>query len=73
MTTFLADYEHEKKRLSEELRKVSAEKRKYEAKLSNPSFVERAPREVVERHRELLKEFTDRETEIGNALSRISS
>ncbi|HNQ77607.1 MAG TPA: valine--tRNA ligase [Acidobacteriota bacterium] len=67
------DYEHEKKRLSEELRKVSAEKRKYEAKLSNPSFVERAPREVVERHRELLKEFTDRETEIGNALSRISS
>lgn len=67
------DYEHEKKRLSEELKKVSAEKAKYEAKLSNPSFTERAPKEVVERHRQLLAEFEGREVEIRNALAKVSS
>ena len=67
------DYEHEKKRLSDELKKVSTEKAKYEAKLSNPSFTERAPKEVVERHRQLLAEFEGREAEIRNALAKVSS
>jgi valyl-tRNA synthetase len=67
------DHEHERIRLSEELKKMSAEKAKYESKLSNPSFVERAPADVVEKHRELLAEFERKEAEIRSALNRVSS
>ena len=48
----------ESERLEKEISKVEGELRTVEAKLSNKSFVDRAPRDVVELNRQRQKNFT---------------
>jgi valyl-tRNA synthetase len=47
----------ERERLDKEIAKVEAELRTVEEKLKNKSFVDRAPRDVVEEHRQRQKNF----------------
>jgi valyl-tRNA synthetase len=53
----LIDVEAEKQRLTKEIEKLSKEVSKCEAKLSNASFVDRAPAEVVEQEKARLAEW----------------
>ncbi len=53
-----ADKAGEEERLDKEIAKIESELRKVEGKLKNRSFVDRAPRAVVEEHRRRLKDFT---------------
>ena len=53
----LIDVEAEKSRLSKELEKLAKEVEKVEKKLSNKGFVDRAPAEVVEEHRQRLVDW----------------
>jgi valyl-tRNA synthetase len=52
------DREAERERLDKEITKLEAELRAAEAKLKNKSFVDRAPAEVVEEHRQRQKNFS---------------
>jgi valyl-tRNA synthetase len=49
----------ERERLEKEIAKVEADLRAVEAKLKNKSFVDRAPAEVVEEHRQRQKNFSE--------------
>src|SRR5438552_14433095 len=53
-----ADKAGQEERLDKEIAKIESELRKVEGKLKNRSFVDRAPRAVVEEHRRRLKDFT---------------
>ncbi len=53
----LIDVEAEKARLSKELEKIAKEVEKVEKKLANKGFVDRAPAEVVEEHRQRLTDW----------------
>jgi len=53
----LIDVEAEKARLSKELEKMAKEVEKVEKKLANKGFVDRAPAEVVEEHRQRLADW----------------
>jgi valyl-tRNA synthetase len=57
------DREAERARLTKERDRIEAEVAKSKAKLSNPSFVERAKPEVVEQERTRLTDF---ETKLGD-------
>ena len=50
----LIDIEKEKARISKEIKNILAEQEKYNKKLSNPKFVEKAPVEEVARIRQKL-------------------
>jgi valyl-tRNA synthetase len=58
----LIDLDKERERVNKEIGRKEKEAKGMEAKLANPSFVDRAPREVVEqtraRHDELMGEIT---------------
>src|SRR2546429_428442 len=49
----------EAERISREITRVSGEIAKCKAKLANPSFVERAPAQVVEQERKRFAEFEE--------------
>jgi valyl-tRNA synthetase len=53
----LIDVEAEKARLSKELEKIAKEVEKVEKKLANKGFVDRAPAEVVEEHRQRMVDW----------------
>ena len=53
-----ADQGHERERLDKEIARIGEEARAVEAKLQNKSFVERAPKTVVEEHRRRLERFS---------------
>jgi valyl-tRNA synthetase len=53
----IIDLDQERARLSKESERVLAEIRKVDAKLSNESFVSRAPEDVIAEHRERKAEF----------------
>jgi len=53
------DHAGERERLEKEIAKVEAELRTVEAKLKNDSFVDRAPKQVVELHRQRQKNFVE--------------
>jgi valyl-tRNA synthetase len=53
------DHSAERERLDKEIAKVEVELRTVEAKLSNKSFVDRAPRDVVELNRQRQKNFSE--------------
>ncbi len=61
----------ERKRLESELKKARGERDKFAAKLESPSFIERAPAEVVEKNRRLLQEFDHKVGELEAALGRL--
>ena len=63
----------EKERLSSELAKLQKDREKFLNKLNNPSFVERAPEEVIKRHKEILAEIELKSGEIEKLLKEVST
>jgi len=64
--------EAERDRLENALKKAEKEKLKFEHKLSNPSFVEKAPTEIVEKQRSMLAEYERKVAELNVALEALS-
>jgi valyl-tRNA synthetase len=62
------DIAAEVQRLKSELKKALSERDKFSAKLSNPAFVERAPKDVVEKNRRILEEYERKVMEVESAL-----
>ncbi len=65
------DVAAERERLSKEIARIDAEIAKAQAKLSNPSFVERAPAQVVEQEKERLAEFNAKRGSLSEQLRRL--
>ncbi|MDQ0316430.1 valine--tRNA ligase [Amorphus orientalis] len=67
----VVDIDAERARLKKELDRLAGEIKKIDGKLSNPSFVERAPEEVVEEQRERREEAESRRVKVSEALGRL--
>jgi valyl-tRNA synthetase len=67
------DLEQERQRLGKELAKAEAEIARFDQKLANPKFLERAPAEVVEEQRLRRAEAEQTRQKLGAALARIAS
>ncbi|MDR4518576.1 MAG: valine--tRNA ligase [Nitrosomonas sp.] len=65
------DVEAERERLTKEMDRVAAEKTKAEAKLSNPSFVERAPAAVVAQEKDRLAGFSAKLDSLSEQLHKL--
>src|ERR1700731_65378 len=65
------DRSAERERLEKEIADVEAELRTVETKLSNKSFVDRAPRDVVELNRQRQKNFTEQLRKLKEARERL--
>jgi len=57
----------ERERLDREIAKLEAELKATEAKLANASFIERAPKKVVEEHQRRRADFSARLTQLRKA------
>ena len=62
-----ADKAAERERLDKEIARLEGELRTVEAKLSNASFVERAPVAVVEEHRKRKADFSEQLSQLRQA------
>ncbi len=62
-----ADKSGERERLDKEIQRLEGELRTVEAKLSNASFVERAPAAVVQEHRKRQDDFSDQLAQLRQA------
>ena len=67
----LIDVDAERARLSKALEKAQAEIAKIERTLSNASFVDRAPKEVVEENRRRLADYQDQANKLMDGLKRL--
>ncbi|MBI1724954.1 MAG: valine--tRNA ligase, partial [Candidatus Tectomicrobia bacterium] len=67
----LIDTDEEIRRLEKQIKDTASSIQALEKKLANPSFVERAPAEVVEKDRGRLAETRDREAKLRAHLSRL--
>jgi valyl-tRNA synthetase len=67
----LIDVDAEKSRLSKEMEKVRREIESLERKLSNASFVDRAPKEVVDENRRRLADYQDQAAKLSEGLRRL--
>jgi valyl-tRNA synthetase len=65
----LLDFDAERTRLLKELRKIDAELDARNRKLSNESFLERAPADVVEKEKAIQREFFEKKRRIESTLS----
>ena len=61
----VVDFAAEDARIAKEIAKVDADLALMEKKLSNPSFVERAPAEVVEKDRTRVEELREKKRKLG--------
>jgi len=68
----LIDTEAERARLTKEMQKVRAEIDKIERKLSDTTFIERAPKPVVEENRRRLADYQDQATKLTDSLNRLT-
>ncbi len=68
----LIDVEAEKTRLNKEIAKVEKEQNIVSGKLSNESFVTKAPPEVVAKQREKLQSIEDKLSKLKEALDKLS-
>ena len=66
-------HQKEKERLSLELAKLQKDRVKFLNKLNNPSFAERAPEEVIKRHKEILAEIELKSGEIEKLLKEMTT
>jgi valyl-tRNA synthetase len=66
----LIDIESERTRLNKEMERVRREIDKLERQLSNTSFVERAPKDVVEENRRRLADYQDQAAKLNEGLRR---
>jgi valyl-tRNA synthetase len=67
------DLEQERQRLGKALARAEAEIARFEHKLANPKFVDRAPAEVVEEQRQRRAEAEQTRQKLAAALARIAS
>jgi valyl-tRNA synthetase len=65
------DLSAERERLDKEIAKVEADLRIVESKLDNKSFIDRAPKEIVEEHRQRKADFADRLRKLKDARERL--
>jgi valyl-tRNA synthetase len=65
------DHSAERERLDKEIAKAGEELRTVETKLSNKSFVDRAPKDVVELNRQRQKNFTEQLRKLKEARERL--
>ena len=65
------DFGEEKKRLQKELDKINKDIEFISKKLSNESFVSRAPKDIVDKEREKLVGFKDKASKISENIARI--
>jgi len=68
----LVDAEAEIQRLLKEIAKIDKEIELFSKKLENPSFVDRAPADIVAKEREKLAEVTAKKTVLEESLEKIS-
>jgi len=69
----LIDKEAELARLDKEMGRIRGELERTEAKLSNPSFVDKAPPAVVQKERDRLAEQRSALAKLGDQHRRISA
>ena len=69
----LVDVEAEEQRLLKEIAKMDKEIELFSKKLSNPSFVDRAPADVVAKEREKLADVTNKKQVLEESLQKIRS
>jgi valyl-tRNA synthetase len=67
------DLAQERARLQKDLKKAEDEMARFDAKLNNPSFVSRAPEDVIEEQREKRAEAAALAARLGEALNRLSA
>jgi len=67
----LVNVEEEEKRLGKEIAKIEKDIEFLSKKLENPSFVERAPADVVEKEREKIGEFANKKRILEESLEKI--
>ncbi|MFH1653736.1 MAG: valine--tRNA ligase [Pseudomonadota bacterium] len=67
----LIDIEAEKSRLEKEIKKATDEKAALEKKLSNTNFVERAPKDIVDKEREKMTALTERLVKFEESLKNL--
>ncbi len=67
----LVNVEEEEKRLGKEIAKIEKDIEFLSKKLENPSFVERAPADVVEKEREKIGEFATKKRLLEESLEKI--
>lgn len=67
----LVNVEEEEKRLLKEIGKIDKDMEFLGGKLENPSFVERAPADVVAKEREKLAEFANKKQVLAESLEKI--
>jgi valyl-tRNA synthetase len=67
----LIDVDAERMRLNREMERVRREIESLERKLSNASFVERAPKDVVEENRRRLADYRDQAAKLDEGLNRL--
>jgi len=66
------DVAAERERLSKEITRIETEIAKAQAKLSNPSFVERAPANVVEQEKDRLNAFNAKLNSMKEQLQKLN-
>jgi len=67
----LVNVEEEEKRLGKEIAKIEKDIEFLSKKLENPSFIERAPADVVEKEREKIAEFANKKQLLEESLVKI--
>ncbi len=67
------DLDREKMRLAKEIDRIAGEIGRFEKKLGNPSFVDKAPPEIVEEQRERLAEAQAARSRLSAALQRLEA
>ncbi len=71
--TELFDVEEEKKRLQKELAKVEEDITHLNSRLSQPAFVERAPKEVVQKEKDRFQELQSKKEKLEESLKKITT
>ncbi|HEX6113248.1 MAG TPA: valine--tRNA ligase [Geminicoccaceae bacterium] len=69
----VVDLEQERRRLDRELAKTAAELERFDQKLANPQFLDRAPAAVIEEQRARRAEVEQTRQKLAAALARIAS
>jgi valyl-tRNA synthetase len=67
------DLEQERRRLDRELAKTAAQLERFDQKLANPQFLDRAPADIVEEQRARRAEVELTRQKLAAALARIAS
>lgn len=67
------DKEKEKEKIIKEIKKLEEERKRFEAKLNNADFLQKAPNNVIEKHKKLLEDIEKKEKELREILVKLNS